>query len=128
MSALRGGGCGTKRRYVTAVSFRLLDRATPEYGGPGYENVCSSRRDKRCCLRIDPAVYLQMDVPITYHLPRITHFVHQRGQELLSAKPWVDCHDEDEVNRVEDMLQPGERCCHVQRDTGLLALRTNRLK
>ena len=70
--------------------------------------------DQRRGFGRDAAVDLDVDRTVADECLHAAHFIDNGGDEGLAAEAGIDCHEQDEVEAVEDVLDDVDRCRRIQ--------------
>lgn len=73
-------------------------------GAAGHKHVCARLFYKRGCLRVDPAINLQLARRVDLHdsLMQLRDLRQLIGHEALSAETWLHRHDQRQIQQRQD--------------------------
>src|SRR5262249_29483309 len=101
--------------------------AGAEYGRPGHNHVRAGSNGERRMLGILAAIDFDPGVkPLSLaQSPQGTDLRRHLRQELLPAKSGIDGHDQDDVAKMQDLLDKSDGACRIEHRTARLSKRAN---
>ena len=81
-------------------------------GGTGNEQVGAGLDYLWDCGLVNAAIdfYIALQVSLSDHLAKTGNFGEGLGNEFLAPKAWIDGHDEDQVEKGEDVFEHEDGC------------------
>src|SRR5439155_21933582 len=91
-----------------------------EYRVARYQNFCSGANHVPNRFRGNTPIPFNTIRQAAFSAPfrQSAHLVQRIGDKLLCPKSWIDGHDQDVINDVEDFTQAVDRCCRVDYHSG----------
>ena len=87
-----------------------------KYGAAGYEDVGAGADDHGGVVDGHPTVYFDEggQVPVADHTAEVSDLLTGVGDEFLAAEAWIDAHDKDRVDIMEDIGEEFDRGMGVE--------------